>query len=68
MPYEFITRLLGFPGFRIVGIEMQERSVVMTIDRVRRPSSAALAVKRAFPGMITACRRCNIFCYGNTRQ
>jgi len=33
MPYELITRLLGFPGFHIADIEMQGRSVVMTIDR-----------------------------------
>ncbi len=32
MPYELITRLLGFPNFRLVDIEIEERYVVLTIE------------------------------------
>ena len=33
MPYELITRLLGFPGFRLVDIEIEVRSAVLTLER-----------------------------------
>ena len=36
MPYELITRLLGFPGFRLVDLETEERSVVLTLEREKR--------------------------------
>ena len=33
MPYELITRLLGFPDFHLVDIETEEQSVVLTLER-----------------------------------
>ncbi|MGC8530211.1 MAG: hypothetical protein ACP5OP_08490 [Leptospirillia bacterium] len=67
MPDEPITRLLGFPDFRIVTIDRKEGAVVLTLEKEKRSFHEALVEKKFFPDMTTEFRRYGIFCGGSLR-
>ena len=50
MPYELITRLLGFPDFHLVDIETDERSVVLTLERKEMTFRCGSCGKEGLPG------------------
>jgi Transposase and inactivated derivatives len=50
MPYELITRLLDFPDFRLVDIETEERSVVLTLEREKMTFRCGSCGKEGLPG------------------
>ena len=50
MPYELITRLLGFPDFHLVDIETDERSVVLTLEREKMTFRCGSCGKEGLPG------------------
>ena len=50
MPDELITRLLGFPDFRLVDIETEERSVVLTLERKEMTFRCGSCGKEGLPG------------------
>ena len=50
MQTELITRLLGFPDFRLVDIETEERSVVLTLEREEMTFRSGSCGKEALPG------------------
>jgi hypothetical protein len=68
MPYGLITRLLGFPAFRLIDIETEERSVVLTLEREKMTFRRTLAEKRAFLAMTTGSKRFDTFCGGRIRR
>jgi hypothetical protein len=50
MPYELITRLLGFPDFRLVDIDTKERSVVLTLEREKKSFRCGSCGKEGLSG------------------